>query len=124
MFLDTGDDQRHATVYCQSVFYNLRSLPRIRKFTSSRHCEISIHAFVRSKLDHCNSISDPKTSVCAKSCCGHLLTGKRKHDHITAVWQELHWLPIADRINLKILLITLKPLDDIVSFYLKELVIS
>ena len=41
---------------CKSSFYHLRNIAKISKFISSRHCETLIHAFVTSKIDHCNSL--------------------------------------------------------------------
>ena len=51
-----------------------------------------------------------------------LLTGTRKYDSITPILKELHWLSVAERIHYKILLLTFKSLNNLASFYLKELV--
>ena len=39
---------------CQSAFYHLRNIAQISEHISFRHCETLIHAFVTSKIDHCN----------------------------------------------------------------------
>ena len=41
-----------------------------------------------------------------------LITLSRKYDHITPILIELHWLPVAERIKFKILLLTFKALHD------------
>ena len=46
----------HANNVCKSAFYHLRTILRIRKYLSTQTTEIRIHAFVTSKLDHCNSL--------------------------------------------------------------------
>ena len=46
----------HACKQCKSAFYHLRTISRIRKYLSTQATEILIHAFVTSKLDHCNSL--------------------------------------------------------------------
>ena len=45
----------HVNNVCKSAFYHLRPIFRIRKYLSTQtRTEILIHAFVTSKLDHCN----------------------------------------------------------------------
>ena len=39
---------------CKAAFFDLGSIAKIRKFLSYRQCEVLIHAFISSKLDHCN----------------------------------------------------------------------
>ena len=50
-----------------------------------------------------------------------LLTGSRKHDQITPILKELHWLPIQQRIIYKILTLTYKTLNSDAPMYLKDL---
>ena len=46
----------HINNVCKSAFYHLRTISRIRKYLSTQTTETLIHAFVTSKLDHCNSL--------------------------------------------------------------------
>ena len=55
----------HVDSVCKSAFYHLRNISRIRKFLSTKTTKILIHAFVPSKLDHCNS----PLYNCADICC-------------------------------------------------------
>ena len=41
---------------CKCSFYHLRNIAKISKLISSRHCETLIHAFITSRIDHCNSL--------------------------------------------------------------------
>ena len=45
----------------------------------------------------------------------------RKHEHITSVLRELHWLPIELRIQFKILLIIFKAINGMAAMYITEL---
>ena len=45
-----------------------------------------------------------------------------KYDHITPVLRELHWLPIAKRIDYKILLLTFKALHGMAPVYIADLI--
>jgi len=51
-----------------------------------------------------------------------MVTNTRKYDHITAILQKLHWLPVRQRIHFKILLVTYKSINDTAPEYLYELV--
>ena len=45
----------------------------------------------------------------------------KKHDHISPVLVELHWLPIEQRIEFKILIYVFKVVNDMAPSYLQEL---
>ena len=46
----------HIKSVCKSAFYHLRNISCIRKLLSIKTTETLVHAFVTSKLDHCNSL--------------------------------------------------------------------
>ena len=46
----------HIASTCKSSFCHLRNISYIRKCLSSNSTEILVHAFVSSKLDHCNAL--------------------------------------------------------------------
>ena len=49
-----------------------------------------------------------------------MITGARKNNHISPILQELHWLPMEQRIIFKINFITFKCLNNLAPSYLKE----
>ena len=49
-----------------------------------------------------------------------VITQWRKYDHITPVLVDLHWLPVKQRIDFKILLLTYKALNGLAPAYLRE----
>ena len=51
-----------------------------------------------------------------------LVTLTRKHDHITPILKDLHWLPVEYRIKFKILLLTFKALHGLSPTYLQDLI--
>ena len=114
---------------CQSAFYHLRNMAQISKHISVRHCETLIHAFVTSKIEHYNILlSGLKQDQVRKlqyvqNSAARLLTGTRKHEHITPVLRDLHWLPVHERIRFKILLMTFKCLNQLAPSYLSDLLI-
>ena len=50
-----------------------------------------------------------------------LVTLSRENDHISPVLMELHWLPVEQRVEFKILLYTYKVVNSMASVYLQEL---
>ena len=53
-----------------------------------------------------------------------VITKWRKYDHITPVFVHLHWLPVKQRIDYQILLLTYKALNGLAPAYMRELLIS
>ena len=119
--------EKQITLICKTAFYHLHNIAKIRKFISFRDCETLIHAFVSTKLDYCNSLlsglsqSQIQRLQYVQNSAGRLLTETRKYDCITPVLKELHWLPVAERIHYKILLLAFKSLNNLALFYLKGL---
>ena len=66
----------HVNNVCKSAFYHLRTILRIRKYVSTQTTEILIHAFVTSKLDHCNSLlyNVPKNVIKSFNRCSSCQT--------------------------------------------------
>ena len=118
----------HISSMCKSASYHLRNISRIRKFLSTKTTEILVHAFVSSKLDHCNSLlyNVPKCTLkklqSVQNAAARLITCSRKYDHITPILKELHWLPISERIKFKIMLLTFKALHQQSPVYIQDLV--
>jgi len=126
-FDETLNMEKHISITCKSAFYHLRNIASIRKFISSKDCETLIHAFITSKIDYCNSLlsglpaQQLKKLQHVQNSAARLLTLSTKHEHITPVLQDLHWLPVSERINYEIILLTFKTLNNLAPKYLKEL---
>ena len=57
------------------------------------------------------------------NAAARLITGIRKHDHIvTPILMDLHWLPVNERIQFKILLLTFKSLNGFAPVYIDEMI--
>ena len=117
----------HVNNVCKSTFYPLCTIARERKYLSTQITEILIHAFVTSKLDHCNSLlyNVPKNVIkklqSVQNAAARLITRSRKCDHITPILLDIHWLLVSERINFKILLLTFKALHQQSPTYSQDL---
>ena len=109
---------------CKSAFHSIRSISRIRKFLSMESAKTSVHAFVTSKLVNCNAFLYGLLKYQIQRLqymLARLVTLSRKHDYISPVLMELHWLPVEQRVGLKILLFTPKVVNGMAPVYLQDL---
>ena len=58
-----------------------------------------------------------------QNSAARLLTGTRKHEHISPILRSLPWLPIPERIDFKLLLLTFKSLNDVAPPYMEDLLV-
>jgi hypothetical protein len=109
-------------------FYQLRQLRTIRRTLTLDAAKTLVHASVTSRLDYCNSVLSGVAGVHLKrlqlvlNASARLIVRKRKFDHITITLRDdLHWLPIIERINFKTCLIIYKCLHQSAPDYLIQL---
>ena len=119
--------EKHVTSTCKACFFHLRNISRIRVSLSLADTEKLVQAFITSKLDNANSLlyGLPKFLIDrlqnVQNAAARVVTRTRKYDHIKPVLKQLHWLPISQRINYKILLLTYKALNGQAPNYITEL---
>ena len=115
------------TAMCKSAFYRLRKIRLIRKHLTFDAAQLLVQALVTSKLDYCNSLlyGLPKKVIKqlrrVQNAAARVVTLSPKFCHITPVLANLHWLSIYLRIELKILIVTCKPLHGLAPAYIKDL---
>ena len=117
----------HISKLCQTCFFQLRRLRSIRH-SLSRHALLTlVPAFISSRLDFCNSalfgissyLLDRLQSIL--NAAARFVLKVSKYDHISgAMRNELHWLPIVQRINYKICLLVRNCLAGTGPVYLSE----
>ena len=90
------------------AFYHLRNISHIRKYISYHTTEILMHAFVKSRLDFCNSLlygipqNVPKRLHSVQNAAAGVVTLTGKTEHFTPILEGLHWLPVEQRVIFKI----------------------
>ncbi|XP_068571421.1 uncharacterized protein [Cebidichthys violaceus] len=119
----------HIKTITKSAYYHLKNISRIRGLMSQQDLEKLVHAFIFSRLDYCNGVF---TGLCKKStrklqliqnAAARVLTKTKKVDHITPVLRSLHWLPVQQRIDFKILLLVYKALNGLGPKYISDLLL-
>ena len=111
-----------------SCFYQLRQLRTVRRSLTTDAATTLVHALISSRVDYCNSVLygiceahlRPLQSV--QNAAARLITGKRKFDHIASTMRDdLHWLPVRQRILFKLCLLVSKCLRRAAPSYLTDL---
>ena len=114
---------------CQVAHCHIRGIATIRKCLSTIACKTIIHALVMSRLDFGNAMfyGLPETQLrklqMIQNSAAQLITGTRRRDHITPVLFSLHWLPVHQRIEFKLLLLVFRAVHHLCPVYLSSLVI-
>lgn len=113
---------------CKNLYFQLHKIGSIRKYLSFDVSKILITSLILSKLDFCNSLLAglPKESIhhlqILQNIAAKIITQRRKHDHVTPILKELHWLPIAERIIYKVCLTCYKSINNMSPNYLTNMV--
>ena len=118
----------HVTAVCAACNYHLNTLSSLRHYLTTEAAKTAVNALVTSRLDYCNSLlhniplSQTARLQRVQNNAARLITCNSKHDHITPVLKELHWLPVESRIAFKMLVMTFKCMNDLAPSYLVEFV--
>ncbi len=100
---------------------------KIRKCITEDGAKTMVLTMITSGFDYCNSLyySLPDCLIeklyCVQKSAARLITLTGKYEHNTAAFIALHWLPIKERCEFKILLLTYKCFNGLAPAYLEEL---
>lgn len=100
----------------RSANFHLANIGRARKMLTTDSTKLAVHTLVTSRLDYCNGLLTGINKCLlqrlqnVQRTAARLITRKRKYDPISDDLVQLHWLPIKERIDFKILVLTYKSL--------------
>jgi hypothetical protein len=93
----------------RAAYFHLRRIRQIRPYIPKSAAVKVVHACVTSRLDAGNSLLLGCTEFMKRRLqlvqnnAARVVSGTKAREHITPVLKDLHWLPIAARIQFKIL---------------------
>ena len=96
---------------CRRLNYQIHNIARIRRYLDSETCHHIIRSLVTSRLDYGNSLlTGIKETHLHKlqriqNKAARIIFGLRRREHITPYLHTLHWLPVRQRINFKLLVL-------------------
>jgi hypothetical protein len=117
----------HIAAICKSGYYHLHNIALIRKYLDKDSLTTVIHAFVTSRLDYSNCLlyGLPKSKLrrlqLLQNSAARLIAGTSRRESITPVLQQLHWLPVEQRIKFKVILFVYKALHGSAPDYIAAL---
>ena len=119
----------HINNICKAASFHIYNIRRIRKYLNNDATQTLVHSIVIGRLDYCNSllykgpaVHMSKLQRILQNSAARLVCSTPRFNHITHVLFSLHWLPVAHRIEFKILLLTFKAIYQLVPSYICNLV--
>ena len=109
-------------------FYHLQQMRTARRTLTTDAANTLIHAFITSQVNYCNCVFGkasafhlyPLQSVLHAALC--VITQKKKYDHISAaIRDQLHWLPVKQRIDHKLCTLIYNCLHNVAQVYLHDM---
>ena len=107
-------------------YREISNIGKIRKYLCIDNIKCLVNALIVSKIDNCNSLlyGIPDYEInrlqMLQNSCARLIYNRKKYDHVSDLFKELHWLPIKQRIIFKTLLFVYKIFINMAPVYLKE----
>ena len=117
----------HFTQLSRSLNFQISNLNRIRRFLDFNSCHNAVRILILSKLDYCGALlngmshKDITRLQRIQYRCARLIFKNPKRTHSSPLLKELHWLPVAHRIQFRTLVHTCKSLNNLSPQYILSL---
>ena len=118
----------HINKICQSVYYHLHNIRRIRKFLTYESTKLLVLAVIMARIDYCDGLLYRVPAVHLsklqrlQNTAARLITYTPRFHHFSPVLFTLHWLHIKYRISYKIAILTFKVIRFSIPAYLRYLI--
>lgn len=128
MFDNQLNMKNHVSQLCKSINFHLRNLSRIHNFIDTSTCAHAVRSLILSRLDYCNSllgglpISDVRRLQILQNRAARLIFQVSRRTSAAPLVQELHWLPVQQRIEYKLLVHVYNCLHNSAPVYLSDLI--
>ena len=112
---------------CSAANYHIRALKHIRNCISTKTANTIACTLISSKLDYCNALlantSDHNLDRLQRvqNLAARIVTKRTRYESSSKILADLHWLPVRQRIDYKISLLTFKTLVNSKPSYLNDL---
>ena len=119
--------ESHINSICRSAYFHLRNIGAMRKYLNQSATAILVHAFIFSRIDLNNSmlinlpdqLLDKLQRI--QNTAARIVTRTSRHEHITPVLANLHWLPVRARIIFKVCVLVYRSLDGNAPVYIRDI---
>ena len=117
----------HVSSLCRSINFHLRNLSRIRPFIDRSTCAHAVRSLILSRLDYGNSLlgglsaTDTQRLQKFQNRAARLIYQVSRRTSATPLIRELHWLPVQQRIEFKVLVHVYNCVIGSLPIYLQDL---
>ena len=119
--------KQHVIKTCQTDYYELKRISSIRRYLTEGAAKQLVTSCVLSRLDYCNSllmgssnsVIQPMQKV--QNTAARLILRAPRHINCTPLLQQLHWLPVSERIKYKTACMCYNAITGSAPSYLSEL---
>jgi len=118
----------HVSSLTRSLNFQLRNIGCIRRYLDHDTCSHVTRSLILSRLDYSNSLlygitaKDMYRLQKIQNRAARLIYKANRRDHVTPLLQQLHWLPVKERITFKLLTLAAKCRMNETPNYLSNLV--
>ena len=119
--------KEHIIKLRQDCFRLIRNICKVRFLFTEDQLKSIVNSLIVCKLDYCNGLFygiDERwieELQRIQNAAGKAVYGLYKHDHVGNTLKNLHWLPVMQRIEYKVLLIVFKCLNGMGPQYLSQM---
>ena len=117
---------KHIGMILSQSYRMISSIGRIKSYLTVNDLRCLVQCVIVSKIDNCNSlfygINEYEIAKLQKlqNSCARLIYNRKRSDHVSDLFVELHWLPVKQRILFKILLFVYKIFLNACPVYMKD----
>ena len=130
IFDQTMSTKDHVNSIVRTVNFHLRKIYRIRRFITVDSCHQLVRSLILSRLDYANSLlygiagkDRRKLQKLQNKAAKVIFRCDRLHPS-APLRREFHWLPINEGVIFKVLLLTLKGVNNLIPAYLSDFLIK
>ena len=116
----TLSKKQHISSLCRTTFLALMRIASIRPLLSNSSIEKLVASMITSTLDYCNATFAGVADEQIQNNAARLILKTSKHDHVTPLLKELHWLPVKYRIQYKLATLAFRRFDGTLPPYLSS----
>ena len=116
----------HVNSICRAINFHLRNISRIRRFIDKDTCAHAVRSLILSRLDYGNSLLAGTSQYNVQRLqklqnrAARLVFRASKRTSAAPLLRDLHWLPVQQRIEFKILLHVYNSVNRLGPMYLSD----
>ena len=110
-----------------SCYFHIRKISKVRKYLTVNAARSLMNAYVISRMDYANALLAQLPAYLIRKVqrvqnyAARVINRTGWRDSISRQLKDLHWLPVKQRIEFKVLLVVYKSLNNLAPKYLKDL---